>query len=379
VIAPHPDDESLAVGGLLQRALGLGAAVHVLFVTDGENNPWAQRATEIRWRISRADRERWRERRRGEAIAALERLGVPRSAASFLAFPDQGLTRLLMSGEGTLVATLRERLERFRPTLLVSPSPDDLHPDHSALSLMARFARLGLVPPVRRPRTLHFIVHRPRRRVAHAAEWALLPTAAEMERKRAAILCHESQLRCRAGSLLSCADVPERFAPGGVPAAYRPDHVIASVGRTRGALTLRAVPRARPGAWGPIELLLLADRGETREAWTLRVASRSGTGAILRWRDRVPVAEAAVLRRDGIVSVDLPFDLFAGSRSGWVKLERRHGFFDEGGWRRLPLRDPARLARAASDAGAAAHAPSGAARPAARIPSREPVRTDEPD
>ena len=71
ILAPHPDDEALAVGGLLQRAIRMRAEIHLLFVTDGENNPWAQRATERRWRIAAADQERLRTRRRSEALASL--------------------------------------------------------------------------------------------------------------------------------------------------------------------------------------------------------------------------------------------------------------------------------------------------------------------
>src|SRR5882672_10265920 len=70
VLAPHPDDESLAAAGILQRACALGARTRVLFVTDGENNPWAQRAVELRWRIGAADRSRWGMRRRAEALSA---------------------------------------------------------------------------------------------------------------------------------------------------------------------------------------------------------------------------------------------------------------------------------------------------------------------
>ena len=43
VLAPHPDDESLGTGGLIQQALAAGAEVRVIFVTDGDNNPWPQR------------------------------------------------------------------------------------------------------------------------------------------------------------------------------------------------------------------------------------------------------------------------------------------------------------------------------------------------
>ncbi|MCB1569830.1 MAG: PIG-L family deacetylase, partial [Xanthomonadales bacterium] len=43
VVVPHPDDETLATGGLIQRALLAGAALRVVFATDGDNNPWPQR------------------------------------------------------------------------------------------------------------------------------------------------------------------------------------------------------------------------------------------------------------------------------------------------------------------------------------------------
>ena len=46
VLAVHPDDESLCAGGLIQHALAHGAKVRVVFITDGDNNPWPQRFVE---------------------------------------------------------------------------------------------------------------------------------------------------------------------------------------------------------------------------------------------------------------------------------------------------------------------------------------------
>jgi len=74
VFAPHPDDETLATGGLLQQAVAAGSAVQVIFATDGDNNPWPQRAIERRWHLTPADRIRWGTRRRKEALAALSAL-----------------------------------------------------------------------------------------------------------------------------------------------------------------------------------------------------------------------------------------------------------------------------------------------------------------
>src|SRR5438105_12356391 len=98
LIAAHPDDESLACSVVLQRAVHAGAAVRVIYATDGENNPWPQRVIERKWRLHETDRERWGKLRRQEALAALDVLGVNASDVSFLGWPDQKLTELLMSG-----------------------------------------------------------------------------------------------------------------------------------------------------------------------------------------------------------------------------------------------------------------------------------------
>ncbi len=92
VFAPHPDDETLATGGLLQQIVAAGGAARVIFATDGDNNPWPQRVIEHRWQLEAADRARWGARRRAEALAALACLGVSANHTRFLGYPDQGLT-----------------------------------------------------------------------------------------------------------------------------------------------------------------------------------------------------------------------------------------------------------------------------------------------
>src|SRR5207249_4582671 len=41
VLAPHPDDEALACGGLVQRARKMRLPVHVVFLTYGDSNEWS--------------------------------------------------------------------------------------------------------------------------------------------------------------------------------------------------------------------------------------------------------------------------------------------------------------------------------------------------
>src|SRR5437016_3480339 len=106
ILAPHPDDEALANAGLIQRAAAVGAEVRVVFATDGDDNPWPQRVVERRLKINALDRRRWGGRRRNEALAAMARLGLPESAAHFLAAPDQGMTGLLLNADEGVLRTL---------------------------------------------------------------------------------------------------------------------------------------------------------------------------------------------------------------------------------------------------------------------------------
>src|SRR6201999_1296088 len=87
VVAPHPDDESLGTGGILQRLFAQKIPVRILFATNGENNPWAQRFWERRWGIGHPEQVRWGQRRREEALNAIRSLGGSPDCARFLDLP----------------------------------------------------------------------------------------------------------------------------------------------------------------------------------------------------------------------------------------------------------------------------------------------------
>src|ERR1043165_4644505 len=98
--APHPDDESLGGGGLIQKAAALGARLCLVFLTNGDRNPWPQRVMERAIFLDAKARRRWGVRRQSEALAALSVLGAPASAeVHFIGWPDQGLTKLLMTAD----------------------------------------------------------------------------------------------------------------------------------------------------------------------------------------------------------------------------------------------------------------------------------------
>lgn len=110
VVAPHPDDEVLGVGGTIARLSDEGATVVIVIVTKGRPPLFSE-----------ADVAQTR----GEAARAHEILGV--SETLFLDFPAAGLDGV---PHQQLNAALASTLERVAPTSLFLPFYDDLHLDH---------------------------------------------------------------------------------------------------------------------------------------------------------------------------------------------------------------------------------------------------------
>jgi len=210
IFAPHPDDESLACGILLQDAVRIGAAIRVVYVTDGENNPWPQRFFLRRWQLHAADRVRWAKLRRREALAALGILGVARADAQFLGWPDQGLPRLLMSDRVGSLARLRHLIADWCPTDVFVPDVADRHRDHRALGVMFRLMVSGSEPCFQHVEQWSYVVHGFHRPFLRHAQ-ALPQTLSQTETKRRAIGCHKTQLKLSRRRFMRYAASPELF------------------------------------------------------------------------------------------------------------------------------------------------------------------------
>jgi len=123
VIAPHPDDETLGCGGLIALSRALGAAVDVVFLTDGSaslpNHPdWAP--------------ERLATLRAQEAEAALRILGVTPEHIHFLGVPDGRLAHLDPGEQRDLTARLGALFRRLPPDGTVLPWRHDGSSEHEA-------------------------------------------------------------------------------------------------------------------------------------------------------------------------------------------------------------------------------------------------------
>ncbi len=117
VVAPHPDDEVLACGGLLASHAARGGACLVVAVTDGE----ASHPGSSTWTPSELARAR-----RAESSSGLEKLGVRRADIARFGLPDGRVQQ----HAAKLVAGLHLILQ---PTdVVVSTWRQDGHPDHEA-------------------------------------------------------------------------------------------------------------------------------------------------------------------------------------------------------------------------------------------------------
>src|SRR4051812_36702067 len=117
VVAPHPDDAELGMGGTIARLMGQGWKVGILDLTSGEPTPLG--SPEIRAR---------------ETAAANAALGGP--WRENLGLPNRSLEATL-AYRRTLAAAFR----RVRPRLLFAPFWEDAHPDHLAATRLVEDAR----------------------------------------------------------------------------------------------------------------------------------------------------------------------------------------------------------------------------------------------
>ena len=252
LVAPHPDDETLAAGGLLSRLARAGTPILVVFVTSGDGYVEAVDKESGHAPPSAEDYVVFGERRQHEAWEATHDLGLHRSQVRFLGFPDGGLDALwgphwsrqtpytspytqrrqppypeavepavTYSGE-ELATVLAEVLGEFRPTVLLLPHPSDSHLDHShaayfVLHAMHTLQVAGTLPADLR--VLVYLVHcaypewpapaeasvpmlpPPARRVPETSWHAITLTDGELAAKRTALARYRTQLEVMEGFL----------------------------------------------------------------------------------------------------------------------------------------------------------------------------------
>jgi LmbE family N-acetylglucosaminyl deacetylase len=181
VLAPHPDDESLACGGLLAHAFAHRGA-QVVCMTDGS----ASHPHSRDW-----PPDRLAARRRVELVRAVRCLGGGAGDVTWLGHPDGWLGAQDQHATACVIMDIcRTRGARH----LFAPTPRDHHQDHKSTARIAGLVAVGMPDLI--------LYHYPvwsrwddpdlMAQVAHHAP-VTFDTIAAQDAKRAAIAAHASQ------------------------------------------------------------------------------------------------------------------------------------------------------------------------------------------
>ena len=123
VVAPHPDDETIACGGIIQKYLEKKSTITIIYITNGENayshiysiyeNPSPSELGIIR---------------KEEALRALEILGLSSKDLIFLEFNDGSVAEQY----NIIKEKVKKILYKYKPNLVYVPYKNSSHNDHKA-------------------------------------------------------------------------------------------------------------------------------------------------------------------------------------------------------------------------------------------------------
>ncbi len=192
VFAPHPDDEAIGAGGILQKAVKAGAKVQVVCFTNGDANQLAFMVYEKRITFRKGEFFHMGQVRKQETLSAMRSLGIAPSDVIFLGYPDFGTMAILLrywnpkkpyrsilakmtkvtypgslslnapyAGQ-SILSDIKKVLDDFKPTKIFVSHPADTNGDHRALYVFLRVALWDLNLNVGKTDIFPYIVHAPK-------------------------------------------------------------------------------------------------------------------------------------------------------------------------------------------------------------------------
>jgi LmbE family N-acetylglucosaminyl deacetylase len=262
ILAPHPDDETLAAGGVIQKAVDAGIKVRVVILTNGDGQVLAPLALRMDLLPRTKDYIARGEQRRTETLNSLGILGISSKDITFLGYPDGQLNQLWVDNWNqacplrarltksthnpypqngdleksycgkNLVDELQTIIEEYKPDLIVMPHPNDTHSDHRAATnfILMALAQERVFSPDYKPSLMGYLVHYgyyPQTRGWHLTSSILPPVALsgtgnqwfridlsqeQVNRKAQAIRAFPSQMRLLGSFLPSFTRSDEIFS-----------------------------------------------------------------------------------------------------------------------------------------------------------------------
>jgi LmbE family N-acetylglucosaminyl deacetylase len=259
VLSPHPDDEVLATGGIVQEALARGIPVEVVFYTNGDNNEFAYLFYRKAFTLEPGQAISSGQTRALEALQAGRQLGLNIRDEVFLGYPDFGTMEIWKNRWGdrepfrsmfteqnavpywfaqtpdaphvgeSILTDLETALLDFKPTKVFVSHPADTNPDHAALNLFARTALWNLRDVIQpevyaflthygdwpQPRGLLYDApHEPPAKFDEKGRWVTFPLTPEEARKKLdALKKHDTQYSTSKDYLESYLRSNELFDP----------------------------------------------------------------------------------------------------------------------------------------------------------------------
>jgi len=184
ILAPHPDDEMLACGGVIQEAMKRNLPIRIVFLTYGDNNQWAFLVYRKHPVIMPKAVQGMGLLRHDEAVAAAKKIGLTEEYPDFRTLEiwyshwgdrppaESMLTRVnkvpyssaLRPGAAykgdEILKDIKTVIQEFRPTKIFLSHPFDHNPDHRSLYLFTRIALWdmeGEIKPILYPYLVHYI------------------------------------------------------------------------------------------------------------------------------------------------------------------------------------------------------------------------------
>ena len=360
VVAPHPDDESLAAGGLIQQALAEGRKVEVVVITGGDGNRGAARVCSGKDAPTPADFRAMGTERMRETRLATRHLGLPARDLLFLGYADGSLNSLWggnwdhdklhlglngarhapydfayqrrapYCGEN-LVKNLESVMKGFEPNSILYPDAEDDHHDHWAANAFIQYA---LTQTGYRAHEYTYLVHRldfpvPRQ---YAPDTSMTPPPAleqsATQWELAPLSQHEEKVK---GEALKAYRIPARVTGPFIESFIRKDELTRQVlpgrvwpiGTAKPDLAARSMPYVvnsdppsdlmRPDASGSTELTRVAfARGKTVSCIGLETEGAISNDVTYTYRLRI-------FRGSGVSRADIAV---RGTAATWLKFAR---------------------------------------------------------
>jgi LmbE family N-acetylglucosaminyl deacetylase len=191
ILAPHPDDEVLGCGGIIQQSVAMNLPVHVVYFTYGDNNEWSFLVYRKHAVLLPGAVRQMGLIRHDEAVAATAILGLGTNQLTFLGYPDFGTLHIWINHWGDappsesmmtratsvpypsalrpgapyrgqdIVQDLTTVFRTFKPTKVFVSHPADFNVDHRALYCFTQLTLWNLEKEMH-PAVFPYLVHFPR-------------------------------------------------------------------------------------------------------------------------------------------------------------------------------------------------------------------------